>query len=162
VARIVADPGDPERIAELRLDQILAPFDHHADICPPTAVRMAVARIAGNHARDTEVCLRRLELDLDPFREAIPFEDGQRLKARTGQFQEPGTLGAPLLVYGARYPASWQEAYWLAGQVDGVYLGESVDHVKALRCKRGTVTMRGFGEPWIVAGRVEVVVDATV
>jgi hypothetical protein len=136
--------------------------------------------------------LRRLEINPDAYEPmpdpakparglVIPHHD-ERYRpdpSRRGQpsrsiWLPPGEIGEPLLIYGERPPASLEEACWLAGQDDGLYLAdlEAEDDAEdepevmgefrwpdetsrlAIRSEAGVISTRKFGEPWEVVGSV--------
>jgi hypothetical protein len=121
--------------------------------------------------------LRRLELSLDPDQEPMvvePRKGGVLVPRRDLRWHDeapgtmpifpgpniwlpPGKLGEPLLLYGERWPETWEEAYRLAGTSgDGVYLGDHPDDgVRAIRATAGMIETRGFGAEWEQVGTIE-------
>ena len=148
VARITRAPKDPDRIAEFRLDQILErPELWSKDGCPG-------------------VTLVRIELDLDPHREANSAPRPWRIPPSNPKFPRIWIpplreRSAPLELPGGIRPRTWPEAHWLAGQVDGLYLARRGAVRRAIRSTGGLVEARGYAGTWKAVGRVEVITKET-
>jgi hypothetical protein len=150
LARLLADPTDPSRIAEYRIDRLLSRI---RDIFPGEGWGVRLRRLELDLAAESE------PVEVDPARLAIPTTD-----PRFGPDAEDGPptaillprddLGEPLLLEDGGPPPDFPAALWIAGQADGLYVAEAAADVVAIRATSGVVATRGFGEKWEEVGTI--------
>jgi hypothetical protein len=149
LARLRADPAEPGRVAEYRLDRLLFRL---RDVGP-----------LGKGIR-----LRPIELDTDLRSEPVTVAGLSipRWDDRWGRVREPEPptsillprdfVGEPLTLPDGTPPADLDAALWLAGRVDGLYVAEGeACVVVAVRAAGGVVATRTFAGVWEEVGTIE-------
>jgi hypothetical protein len=158
--RLAENPADSARIAEYRLDTLLAGVPRILDMDMVAGVRIEFALSDALASIDSlAVAMVRLELDPDPRHEAEFFDRQPRIQPTNARFPRVWvvpitTRSEALTIDGRNHPESWEEAYWLAGQGDGLYLARKGDERQAIRSTAGKVEARGFAESWRLIGTV--------
>jgi hypothetical protein len=176
--RVLADPDNPALLRDLAIDNEWDRLYLHDDDAPEGVLPTnghSLTMAQRYKIISTRVWLYKADDDWPDQRIGADFPFSRQpgetcTQAMRRHFEDADTedverddgpgLNGPLLLPGERWPTTWEQAYWLAGQEDGLYMGQrGLDNHRstrqAIRAQAGIVEARGFGAEWTTVGTIK-------